>query len=61
ASFHPLWAHIMILIAYHPQKGCGFANTQIQDHSIYWLSTRQFRHYWRNALNCLIEINYSEA
>ena len=57
ASLHPFWAHIMILIALHPIKGCGFANTQFANHEIYWVPLQQFRQQWRLTLNCVIEVH----
>ncbi|MGB9639842.1 MAG: hypothetical protein ACPL4H_02955 [Anaerolineales bacterium] len=57
ASLRPFWAHIMILIALHPDKGLGFANTQFAYPAIHWITEKQFRQQWRLSMNCVVEVN----
>ena len=57
ASLRPFWAHIMILIAVHPNKGLGFANTQFAYPAIDWITEKQFRQQWRLSMNCVVEVN----
>ncbi len=56
-SLRPLWAHFLILIAIHPVKGFGFANTQFQRPEIDWIAEEQFRRQWRIFANCVVEVN----
>lgn len=57
ASLKPFWAHIMILIIVHPEKGVGFANTQIAYPVIDWITEKQFRQQWQLTFNCVVEVN----
>jgi hypothetical protein len=50
------WAHVMTLVAWHPEKGWGFANTQYQDKKITWRSDQDFQEKWNNYARLLVEI-----
>jgi hypothetical protein len=53
-SWKPLWAHVMTLIAWDPQKGWGFANTQYNDHNVHWVSADLFQRQWKAMARLLI-------
>jgi hypothetical protein len=46
-SWRPIWAHVMTLIAWHPEIGWGFANTQLEHKNIDWRSHEEFIGQWR--------------
>lgn len=53
-SWRPLWAHVMTLIAYHPGRGFGFANTQSPSKEIDWLPEERFLRLWRASFHCVV-------
>jgi hypothetical protein len=53
-SWKPLWAHVMTLIAWDPQKGWGFANTQYDDHNVHWVRDDLFQRQWNAMARLLI-------
>lgn len=53
-SWKPLWAHVMTLVAYHPKRGFGFANTQSPHKEIDWLKGDRFLRLWKAAFHCTI-------
>lgn len=55
ASWKPLWAHVMLLIAWHPKRGWGFANTQFIHRDIFWMSNSAFQKHWRAMVHLLVE------
>ncbi len=60
-SWRPLWAHVMTLVAYHPQQGFGFANTQFSQQTIDWIPQSRFLSLWKASLRCTIIVNPSGA
>lgn len=50
------WAHIKTLVAWDPDKGWGFADTQISQKKISWRSDKGFQNKWKNYGRLLIEI-----
>jgi hypothetical protein len=46
-SWRPLWAHVMTLVAWDPEEGWGFANTQFDHHDIHWLDNETFLKRWK--------------
>lgn len=56
-SFHPLSAHVLTLLAWHPLKGWGFANTQHNTHRLDWISNKQFIKQWNLTARLLIEVH----
>jgi hypothetical protein len=58
-SWYPLWAHIMILVAWDPQYGWGFADTQSSHHKIKWLTDQVFMNQWKALFRIAIEVTYS--
>ena len=58
-SWRPLGAHVMALIAWDPNKGWGFANTQYNHHNITWLEHKQFMRNWKFFMKPVIEVRYS--
>jgi hypothetical protein len=57
-QWKPLEAHIMSLVAWDPDKGWGFANTQYDHHSITWLEHTQFMHNWKSFIKPIIVVYY---
>lgn len=55
-AWKPLWAHVMTLVAWDPLQGWGFANTQVEDHKIYWLSDKTFKTQWQAMGHLLVEV-----
>jgi hypothetical protein len=55
-AWRPLWAHVMSLVAYDPQLGWGFANTQYNHHNIHWLRNETFQHQWRAMARLLVRV-----
>lgn len=55
-EWKPLWAHVMTLIAWDPLQGWGFANTQVEDHKMYWLSDKTFKTRWQAMGHLLVEV-----
>jgi len=53
-SWHPLWAHVMTLIAYHPKRGFGFANTQLEGTKVDWLEEARFLKLWNATFRCTV-------
>jgi hypothetical protein len=53
-SWKPLWAHVMTLVAWDPQKGWGFANTQYDHHDIHWVPEEVFQRQWRAMGHLLV-------
>lgn len=56
-SWRPLWAHIMILVAYRAGFGFGFANTQSPRAEIDWIAEAIFLKRWKAALRCTVVVN----
>jgi hypothetical protein len=50
------WAHVMTLVAWDPDKGWGFANTQFSHHNISWRSDEDFQEKWNQYGRLLVEI-----
>lgn len=50
------WAHVMTLVAWDPEKGWGFANTQFSHHKISWRSDADFRKKWNKYARLLVEV-----
>lgn len=50
------WAHVMTLVAWDPQKGWGFANTQHSHNRISWLPEQDFQAKWNHYGRLLVEI-----
>ena len=50
------WAHVMTLVAWDPDKGWGFANTQYNHHRITWNTDEYFRERWNKYGRLLVEI-----
>jgi hypothetical protein len=54
------WAHVMTLVAWNPEKGWGFANTQSSRNEIRWRSEKDFIEKWNNYARLLVEIEKPE-
>jgi hypothetical protein len=57
-KWRPLEAHIMTLVAWDPDKGWGFANTQYNHHHITWLGHTQFMRDWKTFKKPIIAVHY---
>jgi len=55
-SLRPLWAHMMVLLAYDDQRGYGFANPAFPEALLYWLPAAQFEQRWRAFGRMAIEV-----
>jgi hypothetical protein len=55
-EWKPMWAHVMTLVAWDPERGWGFANTQYDHRQIDWHPDKRFRHQWRNLGQILIDV-----
>jgi hypothetical protein len=55
-SWKPLWAHVMTLVAVDENGRWGFANTQYDRRSVYWMSDEAFRKKWQVMGRLLVEI-----
>ncbi len=53
-SWRPLWAHVVTLVAYQPDYGFGFANTQTPQPEIDWMAEDRFLTLWRASLYCTV-------
>lgn len=53
-EWKPLWAHVMTLVAWDPQKGWGFANTQYDTHDPYWVEDEKFHKLWRGMFRLVV-------
>jgi hypothetical protein len=51
----PLWAHVKPLVAYHPQRGWGFADPAHNGTDIAWQRDLEFMRQWQNYGHLLIE------
>ena len=58
-SWRPLWAHVMTLLAWDQQDGWGFANTQFDDHRMFWMSPEEFSKKWKALGRLLVEARVS--
>ena len=50
------WAHVMTLVAWDPDKGWGFANTQFSHRNISWRPDEDFQEKWNRYARLLVEI-----
>lgn len=50
------WVHIMPLVAWDPEHGWGFANTQYSQKLPNWRSDQDFKKKWNNYARILVEI-----
>jgi hypothetical protein len=50
------WAHVMTLVAWDPEKGWGFANTQYSHRRISWVPDPLFQERWNRYGRLLVEI-----
>ena len=50
------WAHVMTLVAWDPEKGWGFANTQFNRKNITWRPDTDFQEKWNKFGRLLVEI-----
>ena len=51
----PLWAHVKILAAFHPNHGFGFVDAAHPKAEIVWQNESAFKRSWRNFGNLLVE------
>jgi len=54
-GFRPLWAHIKILVAHHPEHGWGFIDPAHPRPEVTWNTPGQFARWWRNWGRLLVE------
>jgi hypothetical protein len=54
--WRPLWAHMMVLLAYRDDLGYGFANPAYAEKVLYWLPTPKFEKQWQAFGRNVIEV-----
>jgi hypothetical protein len=55
-SWRPMWAHVMSLLAWDSAGRWGFANTQINDKNINWITDDYFMSHWKWSVRMLVEV-----
>lgn len=60
-EWKPMWAHVMTLVAYEPDKGWGFANTQYDNHDIFWVNDDTFTKQWKAMGHLLVRVTPPEG
>jgi hypothetical protein len=55
-TWRPLWAHVMTLLMWDAEKGWGFANTGVNQRSMYWLEEQDFLTKWRAMGRLLVVV-----
>jgi hypothetical protein len=55
-TWKPLWAHVMTLLAWDSDRGWGFANTGINQRSLYWIPDWDFIMKWRAMGKLLVMV-----
>ncbi len=45
-SWKPLWGHVMVLLAYDPERGWGFADPGSTENSLHWIGVAEFIRSW---------------
>ena len=45
-SWKPLWGHVMILLAWDPEGGWGFANPAVREKQLFWLKPEVLKKVW---------------
>jgi hypothetical protein len=56
-SWKPMWAHVMTLLVYSPDRGWGFGNTQFQHHNLHWVSEQAFEWQWDTTWRLLVRVH----
>lgn len=60
-EWKPIWAHVMTLLAHDPDRGWGFANTQYDNHDMFWLNDQTFNRQWKNMGHLLVRVIPAES
>lgn len=60
-AWKPMWAHVMTLVEHDPEKGWGFANTQYDNHNIFWVDDKTFSRQWRAMGHLLVRVKLPEG
>lgn len=55
-GWRPVWAHYLVLVAYDPKQGWGFADPANDCQQIVWRKDSLFQKQWRNYANQWINI-----
>ena len=53
-QWRPLWAHIAVLAAFHPQRGWGFVDSSFPHARLLWREAGTFARQWRNLGRLLV-------
>lgn len=53
----PLWAHVAILVAYHPETGWGFVDPASDSSHLNWKTDVVFIRQWNALFRIVIEVN----
>lgn len=56
-EWKPLWAHYLVLVEYHPEKGFGFVDTAIPSGLVVWKRVYDFHRLWKNYGNLFITVS----
>jgi hypothetical protein len=55
-SWRPRWAHYMVLLAYHRDRGWAFADPQHRNGALVWRTDAVFRRQWRAYGHTVVEV-----
>jgi len=53
-QWRPLWAHIAVLAAFHPEQGWGFVDSAHPHPNLVWRDAEAFARQWRNYGRVLV-------
>jgi hypothetical protein len=53
-SWRPVWGHVMVLLAWDPQKGWGFADPAHQTGEMHWIEADRFKKIWAAYGNLVV-------
>jgi hypothetical protein len=58
-AWRPMWGHVMVLLAWDPVQGWGFADPAWPDASLHWFDPPRFARLWRTYGRVVIVANPS--
>jgi len=56
-EWKPLWAHYLVLVEYHPEKGFGFVDSAISAANVVWKNLSDFHRLWNNYGSLYITVS----
>ncbi len=58
-SWKPISSHVMTIVAWDSSGSWGFANTQLNEKKIDWVSEDWFKNHWKLTARMLVEVKLS--